>query len=186
MGADTAARIPRLVHRAAAADDWDAIARFYLEQIKPLQSVVLQQAMPINILCTEPWAHYRTEQVKQNGAGSYFRTAQVTQAGLFEQFCPAMPTTESQALYAIPLVTNVPVLVLNAAEDPQNPPSNVAKAVRFYPNSLVLIEPYRAHFRSNWACSGDILTEFIKLGDVKAMKADCLDEILPVPFDVSP
>jgi hypothetical protein len=64
--------------------------------------------------------------VIQNGAGSYFCAAQVVQAGLFEQFCPAMPATESQALYAIPLVTNVPARVLNAEEDPQNPPLNVA------------------------------------------------------------
>jgi pimeloyl-ACP methyl ester carboxylesterase len=186
MGADSAARIPRLVHRAAAADDWDAIARFYLEQIKPLQMVVLQQAMPINILCTEPWALYHPDQVTQNGAGSYFRAAQVAQAGLFEQFCPAMPATDPQALYASPQVTDVPVLVLNAEEDPQNPPSNVADIARHYPNSLVLIEPYRAHFRANWACSGDILTEFIGLGDVKAVEAGCLKEVAPVPFDVSP
>ena len=105
MGADTAARIPRLVHRAAVADDWDAIARFYLEQIKPLQMVVLQQAMPINILCNEPWALYRPGQVTQNGEGSYFRTAQVAQARLFEQFCPSMPAPEPQALYATPQVT---------------------------------------------------------------------------------
>ncbi|MBL8063191.1 MAG: alpha/beta fold hydrolase [Anaerolineales bacterium] len=186
MGADTAARIPRLVHRAAVADDWNAIARFYLEQIKPLQMVVLQQAMPINILCTEPWAHYRPEQVTQNSAGSYFRAAQIAQAGLFEQFCPAIPAPEKQALYATPQVTNVPVLVLNAAEDPQNPPANVADAVRLYPNSLVLIEPYRAHFRTDWACSGDILTEFIGVGDVKAVKVDCIEKIAPAPFDVSP
>jgi pimeloyl-ACP methyl ester carboxylesterase len=186
MGSDTAARIPRIVHRAAVADDWDAVARFYLEQIRPLQMVVMQQAMPINILCTEPWALYRSEQVSQNGAGSYFRAAQVAQAGLFEQFCPVIPAAESQALYAIPAVTNVPVLVLNAGEDPQNPPSNVANITRFYPNSLVLIEPYRAHFRANWACSGEILTEFIGLGDVKAVKAGCLEKITPVPFNVSP
>jgi pimeloyl-ACP methyl ester carboxylesterase len=184
MGADTAARIPRLVHRAATVDDWDAIASFYLEQIKPLQIMVLQQAMPINILCTEPWALYRPEQVAQNGEGSYFRAAQVAQAGLFEQFCPAMP--EPQALYATPQTTDVPVLVLNAAEDPQNPPANVADTATLYSNSRVLIEPYRAHFRTNWVCSGDILTEFIELGDVKPVKAGCLDEISPVPFDVSP
>ena len=69
MGSDTAARIPRLVHRAAAGKDWDAIAKFYLEQIKPLQKVVLQQAMPINVFCTEPWALYRPEQVNKTEKG---------------------------------------------------------------------------------------------------------------------
>jgi hypothetical protein len=62
----------------------------------------------------------------------------------------------------------------------------VADTATLYSNSRVLIEPYRAHFRTNWVCSGDILTEFIELGDVKPVKAGCLDEISPVPFDVSP
>ena len=186
MGADSTARIPRLIHRAFVEGDWDAIGRFHLEQIKPLQSVVLQQAMPVYILCNEPWALYRPEQVAQNGRGSYFSTAQVEQAQLFVQLCPAQPAPDPQAMYATPQKTDVAVLVLNAEEDPQNPSANVADTTTLYPNSLVLFEPYRAHFRSDWSCSGDILTEFIEAGEVKDLKADCLEQIAPVPFDVSP
>jgi pimeloyl-ACP methyl ester carboxylesterase len=186
MGADSAARIPRLVHRAAVQEDWEAIGRFHLEQIKPLQAIVLQQAMPINILCNESWALYRPEQVAQNGSESYFKTAQVTQAQLFAQFCPSLPALDPQASYATPQRTNVAVLVLNAEEDPQNPPENIAEISNLYPNSLVLIEPYRAHFRTDWSCSGDILTNFIEAGELTDLKADCLKHISPVPFDVSP
>ena len=186
MGADTAAGIPRLVHLAAAEDDWDEIAGFYMSAIRPLKISVMQQAMPINILCTEPWALYRMDQVNQNGAGSYFLAAQVEQAGMFEQLCPAMPAPEPQAMYAASLVTNVPVLILNTEEDPQNPPANVADAAKHYTNSRTLFEPYRAHFRSDWACSGDVLTEYIELGDPKAVKAECLEKITPIPFDISP
>jgi hypothetical protein len=186
MGANTAARIPRLVHRAAVDRDWDAIGRFHLEQIKPLQAVVLQQAMPVNILCNEPWALYRPELVAQNGKGSYFSVAQIAQSQLFAQFCPVLPASDPQAEYAAPQRMDVAVLVLNAGEDPQNPPANVADTATLYPNSLVLIEPYRAHFRTNWGCSGDILTDFIKTGAVKGLQADCLKQTVPIPFDVSP
>lgn len=186
MGADSAARIPRLVHRAAVAGDWDAIGGFHLEQIKPLQAIVLQQAMSVNILCHEPWALYRAEQVAQNGSESYFKMAQVTQAQLFAQFCQSLPALDLQASYATSQRTDVAVLVLNTAEDPQNPPANVSNIANLYPNSLVLIEPYRAHFRTDWSCSGDILTEFIEVGELKDLKAGCLEQIIPMIFDVSP
>jgi pimeloyl-ACP methyl ester carboxylesterase len=186
MGADTAAWIPRLIHRAAVLDDWDPIGRFYLEQIKPLLAVVLQQAMPVNILCHEPWAFYRPAQVTQNSQGSYYRTAQVAQAQLFTQFCPALPAPDPQAMYAAPRPTSAPVLVLNAEEDPQNPPANVADIATLYPNSLVLIEPYRAHFITEWSCSAQMLTEFVELGNVQDLKADCLSKTRPYAFDVRP
>ncbi len=42
--------------------------------------------------------------------------------------------------------SDVPVLILNAEEDPQNPPANVATTAEVYPNSKVLFEPYRGHY----------------------------------------
>jgi pimeloyl-ACP methyl ester carboxylesterase len=186
MGADTAAQIPRLVHRAAVMGEWDPIGRFYLEQIKPLLAMVLQQAMPVNILCREPWALYQPEQVAQNGRGSYYSGAQVAQAQLFAQICPALPEPDPQAMYAAPRATSAPVLVLNAEEDPQNPPANVADIATFYPNSRVLIEPYRGHFITEWSCPVRMLTEFVELGNVQELKADCLGKVRPYAFDVRP
>ena len=60
----------------------------------------------------------------------------------------------------------MPVLVLNAGEDPQNPPENVAKTAEVYPNSTVLFEPYRGHYTVNWVCLAKVYTEFIDLGNV--------------------
>ncbi len=186
MGADTAAGIPRLIHRAVVANGWEAIGKFYIQQIKPLQSIALQQGMSINILCTEPWARYQPEQVAQNSKGSYFSAAQVAQAQLFAQFCTTLPAPGPEAMYAAPRPEDAPVLVLNTNEDPQNPPANVADIAHLYPNSLVLIEPYRGHYITDWSCTRDLLTDFIQASDVKAVKPDCLQEITPIPFDVNP
>jgi hypothetical protein len=80
----------------------------------------------------------------------------------------------------------VPVLVLNAEEDPQNPPENVAKTSEVYPNSKVLFEPYRGHYTVNWSCLAKVYNEFIELGNVNDLKADCLGKVRPYAFDVQP
>ena len=78
------------------------------------------------------------------------------------------------------------MLVLNAEEDPQNPPANVAKTAEVYPNSKVLFEPYRGHYTVNWSCLAKVYREFIELGNVKDLKADCLSKVRPYAFDVRP
>jgi hypothetical protein len=142
--------------------------------------------MPVSILCQEPWAFYRPAQVAQNGQESYYRAAQVAQAQLFTQFCPALPEPDPHASYAAPRTANAAVLVLNAEEDPQNPPTNVADIAMLYPNSLVLLEPYRAHFITEWSCPAQVLTEFVELGSVQDLTADCLSKVRPYAFDVRP
>jgi hypothetical protein len=82
--------------------------------------------------------------------------------------------------------SEVPVWVLNAEEDAQNPPENVAQTATVYPNSKVLFEPYRSHYTVNWSCLAQVYTEFVELGNVTGLKADCLSKVRPSAFDVRP
>jgi hypothetical protein len=100
--------------------------------------------------------------------------------------CALLPKPEPAALYGPTQKSDVPVLVLNAAEDNQNPPENVAKTADVYPNSKVLFEPYRSHLTVNWNCLAKVYTEFIEMGSVTDLKADCLNKVRPYAFDVRP
>jgi hypothetical protein len=100
--------------------------------------------------------------------------------------CALLPKPEPAALYGPTQKSDVPVLVLNAAEDNQNPPENVAKTAEVYPNSKVLFEPYRSHYTVNWTCLSKVYTEFVEMGNVNDLKADCLSKVRPYPFDVRP
>jgi hypothetical protein len=76
--------------------------------------------------------------------------------------------------------------VLNAEKDPQNPPENVTKTAEAYPNSKVLFEPYRGHYTVDWSCISKVYQEFVELGSVNNLKAECLNEVRPFACDVSP
>ena len=116
----------------------------------------------------------------------YLGEAEVADAKTVATTCALLPKPEPAALYGPTQKSDVPVLVLNAEEDNQNPPENVAKTAEVYPNSKVLFEPYRSHSTVNWACLSKVYTEFVELGNVNDLKADCLSKVRPYAFDVRP
>ena len=186
MGANTAAQLPRLVHRAAKANDWDAVAEIYQKRVLSQQSVGARLIMSGVIRCNEPWVVNRPDEVARNGQNSYLGQMQLAVAQSLERTCSLVPKSEGDALYGPTQKSDVPVLVLNAGEDPQNPPENVAKTAEVYPNSKVLFEPYRGHYTINWSCLAKVYQEFINLGNVTDLKADCLSKVRPYAFDVRP
>lgn len=186
LSADQAAKLPRLLHRLATENDWDAVARVHVNQILPQQRAAAGLVMYAVIRCAEPWAASRLDAVAEDSENSYAGDVQLANAKSFAQTCNVVPKPEPEALYAPAQKTNVPVLVLNAEEDPQNPPENVAKTAELYPNSKVLFEPYRGHVTVNWACLAKVYTEFINQGNVNDLKAECLSKVRPYAFDVQP
>ncbi len=186
MGADTAAQLPRLAHRAVTANDWDAVAKIYLNRILPAQRAAAGLVMYAMIRCSEPWATGAPDKVANYGQDSYLGGSMLAAAKSVDQMCSLLPKPEAEALYGQTQRSDVPVLVLNAKEDPQNPPENVAKTAEVYPNSKVLFEPYRGHYTVNWSCLAKVYQEFVDLGNVKELKADCLSKVRPYAFSVSP
>jgi pimeloyl-ACP methyl ester carboxylesterase len=186
MGANAAAQLPRLLHRAVTQDDWDAIAEIYVNRMLPQQRASAGLVMYAVIRCAEPWAMGRLDEVERNGQNTYSRDVALAQAQSIAGTCALLPKSESNALYGPTQKSDVPVLVLNAEEDPQNPPENVSKTAEVYPNSKVLFEPYRGHYTVNWSCLAKVYQEFVELGNVNDLKADCLSEVRPYAFDVRP
>jgi pimeloyl-ACP methyl ester carboxylesterase len=186
MGANTAAQLPRLLHRVVTQNDWEAVAEIYLNRILPQQRVSAGLMMYAVIRCNEPWAMGRLAEVERNGQQSYAGKVSLEQARSIAQTCTLVPKSEPEALYGPTQKIDVPVLVLNAEEDAQNPPENVVKTAAVYPNSKVLFEPYRSHYAVNWACLSKVYTEFVELGNVQDLKADCLSKVRPYAFDVRP
>jgi pimeloyl-ACP methyl ester carboxylesterase len=185
MGANTSAQLPRMVHRAAALKDWEPVANVYAN-ILANQGVTARLIMGAVIRCTEPWAINRPDEVARNGTGSYLLDNQLDSAKSLAKTCPFIPQPAADAMYGPVQKVDRPVLVLNAEEDPQNPPDNVAKTANVYPNSKVLFEPYRGHYTVNWVCLAKVVTEFVEVGNVADLKAECLNKVRPYTFDTRP
>jgi pimeloyl-ACP methyl ester carboxylesterase len=186
LDADSAAKLPRLVHRVVTENNWEAVAQIYLSRILPQQRASAGLVMYAMIRCSEPWAMGRIEEVIHNSQSSYLSDSDIAVAKSVAATCALLPKPEPGALYGSTQKSDVPVLVLNAEEDNQNPPENVAKSAEVYPNSKVLFEPYRSHITVNWACLSKVYTEFVELGNVQDLKADCLSKVRPYAFDVRP
>lgn len=138
------------------------------------------------IRCSEPWAVSRPQEIARIGKNSYYGRVQLDSAQALAQTCRLVPKPDLEATYGSTRKADVPVLVLNAEEDAQNPPENVAKTAEVYPNSKVLFEPFRGHVTINWSCLAKVFTEFIELGNVKDLQADCLSDARSYAFDVRP
>ena len=94
MGADSAAKLPRLMHRAVTENDWDAVAEIYMNRILPQQRASAGLVMYAVIRCSEPWAMGRLDEVARNGQNSYggdVAAAQATSQWLRPAHCCPNP-----------------------------------------------------------------------------------------------
>ena len=71
MGANTAAQLPRLLHRAVTQNDWDAIAEIYVNRMLPQQRASAGLVMYAVIRCANRGRWSRLDEVARNGQNSY-------------------------------------------------------------------------------------------------------------------
>jgi pimeloyl-ACP methyl ester carboxylesterase len=176
--ARTAVQLPRLLH-AAANGDWSGVTqnvKASLRGIDPLVASTPQTwlLMALTIQCHEPWAQLRPTPTQAASEHSYLRYADVKALTVQPELCAAMPVPDPSALYAPSARLNTPMLLINGALDPQDPPSNVDSAHRLYPNSLALVATDESHSYSNSACVSSILGQFFEAASTDGLTTTCL------------
>jgi len=137
--------------------------------------------MSLEIRCSEAWARFTPDEVRRTGTGSYYLSAQVSAAQLQAIGCPLLPKGYVPADDAQPLQTSIPVLLLNGAADPQDPPSNVADARVEMPNSLVVSVPAQGHTVGHLWCLPTVVADFITNAQADADAAQRCTETIPLP-----
>jgi pimeloyl-ACP methyl ester carboxylesterase len=160
----TAVLLPADLH-ALARGQWQRVIdrHGYTTDLLPAAGPISLQ--DITISCSDAWAAINPAKVRQQ-AGSVFTPA----------FTPAQATAR-QALCAIwphdpgasgTVRSAVPVVFLNGAADPTDPPANVAAATRTMPHALLVPVPGTAHWVLNWTLNPGCLlantTAFIQSG----------------------
>lgn len=174
LDARTAATIPWFINRVADGH-YDEVATINAGPGTP------NLVMSIEIRCTEAWARFNPDEVRRTGAGSYYLSAQVAAAQLQAMGCPLLPRGYVPADDAQPLQTAIPVLLLNGAADPQDPPSNVADARVEMPSSLVVSVPGQGHTVGHLSCLPTVVADFIAAGAADADAARQCAETVPLP-----
>lgn len=174
--ADRAARLPLLIHKAYAQDDWRefAVASY---------GDWTRQLMGFSIQCNEKWAAFSPEEVSRWGQGSFLFEWNLLRANNYTLVCKYLPRGVTHEGDQPP--SKVPVLLINGELDPLDPPENTTLAKEIWPNSLSLVLPGQGHSISNAAvfCVEQISKKFIADASVQALPSDCLESIQPPPFD---
>jgi pimeloyl-ACP methyl ester carboxylesterase len=177
----SAAMVPRVLH-SVAGGDWTAVADAAAKSgsgAEPSWTV-----MNLAILCSEPWAVLRPEPTRAAGAGSYLTYEDVRALSAPEGVCAAMPRPEPAALYDPPTIQSTPMLFINGAGDPQDPPGNVASAHRRYPRSIALTAQREAHMFIDGECLSTVVTAFVDTASTEGLPVSCLATAGGPTFDL--
>jgi hypothetical protein len=141
--------------------------------------------MGLTINCHEPEERLRPAETEAAAAGSFISYDDMRGMVNPGDVCAAVPTPEPAALHGPPTTSPVPVLLINGAADPKDPPANIAGAGRIYPRSLALTVPNQAHdYNVDPTCRAGLFAAFIERADTTGLPVECLEDQQVPPFDL--
>jgi len=103
----------------------------------------------------------------------------------FLRACAIWPRATLPADYALPVKSDVPVLILSGGIDPATPPRHGELVAATLPNSRHFIAPNLSHGVSSHGCAPRLIEKFVKAGSTAGLDGDCLAR-LPRPLFLLP
>jgi pimeloyl-ACP methyl ester carboxylesterase len=175
-----AAFVPRFLSLAAAGRVADALASVQASAVSLPDTGDL--LMPWAVVCSEPWARHRPAAVARLARGSYLRSAELADARRDAAICAAFPPGVVTPAESRRPRSAVPALFLAGAEDPQDPPANVAGIERTMPNARVVVVGGGGHGSSTVGCVPRLMTRFLLRGSAEGLDVRCATRSKPPPF----
>jgi pimeloyl-ACP methyl ester carboxylesterase len=102
-------------------------------------------------------------------------------ARAFFAACPVWPHQPAAAAAAVPLHSDLPVLLLSGELDPVTPPRYAEQVLKGLPKGRALVARGQGHGTLTAGCMPRLLGQFIDTTDAKALDASCLDTLSYVP-----
>jgi pimeloyl-ACP methyl ester carboxylesterase len=176
-----AALVPRFLALAAAGRVADAVGSVQAAASAPGTGDLL---MHWAVVCSEPWARHRPAAVARLAGRSYLRSADLADARRDAAVCAAFPEGVVTPAESRRPASAVPALFLVGAEDPQDPPANVAGIGRTMPNARVVVVGGGGHGSSTVGCVPRLMTRFLLRGSADGLDVRCATRSTPPPFVV--
>jgi pimeloyl-ACP methyl ester carboxylesterase len=179
---EDAARVPLLVHQAAAGDSVPLAREFAAHVGAELDA---RSRLPLFwiTICGESWSRFDMRATELASRGSFLAHAVVARARLFRQACavvargtpPAEPSWSSR----------VPVLLLAGDSDPQDPPANLSGWRRTFPDGRLIAVRGLAHGVVAYGCLRLVVARFVASGTARGLDASCAERLALPPFELS-
>ncbi len=175
---ETQALIPLLVHEALTTGNLSRLASQAVLVMTGLNDM-LARGMELSVLCSEDYPFIDT-------SADYSDTLMGNlMLEIVDLQCKVWPHDPAPEGFHLPVVSDVPVLLMSGERDPVTPPHYAAQTAETFPNSLNLVAQGQSHSVMKNVCLRNITTEFINKGTVEDIDIACVENIRPAPFFTS-
>jgi pimeloyl-ACP methyl ester carboxylesterase len=179
---ETSARVPLILHRAAAGDFSGLTDPWVAGRAGGV--LTARKLMYWAIRCAEGWSRDDLAEVERIGAGTSFMEASITDAQTQALVCGVLGTPIPAPDTGVVPRRKTPVLFLVGGMDPQDPLANVADARRSLPNAQILVVPGGGHGTVQLGCLRDVAAQFFSKHRLSANDRACAARVEPPPFDL--
>ena len=101
----------------------------------------------------------------------------------FARACAAVPPENAPVEPQRPV--RVPVLLLSGADDPQDPPSNLAGWRTLFPDGRLVVVPGVGHGIIRYGCVPLLAARFVERGTARGLDVSCVRHVPLPPFDLN-
>jgi pimeloyl-ACP methyl ester carboxylesterase len=175
---ETQALIPLLVHEALTTGK---LARLASQAILVMTGLneMLARGMELSVLCSEDYPFIDTSADHSDTLMGNLMLE------IVDLQCKVWPRGVAPEGFHLPVVSDVPVLLMSGERDPVTPPHYAAQTAETFPNSLNLVARGQSHSVMKNVCLRNITTDFINKGAVEDLDIACVENIQPSPFFTS-
>lgn len=175
----TAAYLPYIIHRAALADT-TPLARLVATISHDIPGL-LAMGMNLSVTCAESLPFISDAEARRQSQSTFMGDSRYRAQ---RSACATWNVRAVERSFLDPIRSDVPVLMMNGADDPATPPRFGAQAVAYLPNGRLLLVPQAGHDFSS-RCSDGIEAQFLETYSVKNLATSCLRGEHRPPFATS-
>ena len=171
--------LPLTIHSAFNDNDYTSIAVSAMEFEEALLDG-MSYGMHNAVMCTEdiPF-HESDEKSKHNSEKTYLGTGFLSS---MQSICSVWPAGKMDNDFKLPVVSNIPTLILSGENDPITPPAYGDLLLDGLPNSVHLVGQHQGHGIIYRGCFTRIFSDFLSTASVSNLKSTCIKHLPRTPF----
>ncbi len=166
----------------AKTGDYARLTQFLPQLIVALGNGV-HEGMWASVRCAEEFPFLDEERTRRLSEDTVLGTERLDSG---QAICAFWPRGEAAADFHVPVISDVPALVVSGEVDASTPPIAGAEAAKHLSNGRLIVVPKRSHWGlSGEACTDGFIDAFIESASVTDLDVGCLDDFKRPPFTMS-
>lgn len=173
---DLTVLLPRAISNAEK-EDYRLLAAVYALSGEQSELMNIMEGMRYSVICNEDWPLISQADIEQSKPFLGYSFVKDMQP-----ICALWPKAELPEDYWQPIKSDVPALLLSGKHDPVTPESWAKSVAEHLPNATLLSAAGGNHSISSEGCVPQLIAQFIERASMQDVKADCVNNIKPLPL----